>query len=126
MGKINITADNKCSFCSGTTCCSYFTQQVDTPRSKADFQTLLWQIAHEKVELYQDEDGWFLIINNRCHFLEGDGRCGIYEQRPTICREHDNEWCEYDELAEKHFKRHFTSYQALLKYCKKRFKRWDG
>lgn len=123
--KIKITSENKCSFCQGSKCCSYFTQQIDAPRSKDDFQTLLWQIAHQNIEIYQDEDGWFLLINNRCQFLQRDGSCGIYQQRPTICREHDNEWCEYDEPAEKHFKRHFTSYNELLKYCRKRFSRWD-
>lgn len=125
MSKIEITPENKCSFCKGSKCCSYFTQQVDTPRSKADFHTLLWQIAHHDVEIYQDEDGWFLLINNRCQFIETDGRCGIYQQRPAICREYENDWCEYDEPAEKHFKRHFTDYPSLLKYCQKRFKKWN-
>ena len=125
MGKLKVTTENKCTLCEGSKCCSYLTQQVDTPRSKEDFHTLLWHIAHQGVEIYQDEDGWFLLISNRCQFIEKDGRCGIYEQRPTVCREHDNEWCEYDEPAEQHFKRHFTSYQQLLKYCKKRFKKWN-
>jgi len=87
MTKIKITPENKCSFCKGTKCCSYFTQQIDTPRSKEDFQTLLWQIAHHNVDIYQDEDGWFLLINNPCQFLEKSGACGIYKDRPTICRD---------------------------------------
>ncbi len=124
MSKIKVTPENKCSFCKGTKCCSYFTQQIDTPRSKDDFHTLLWQLAHQQVEVYQDEDGWFLLINTPCKFILEDGRCGIYQNRPTICREYENDWCEYDEPAEKHFKRHFTEYEILLKYCKQRFKKW--
>jgi Fe-S-cluster containining protein len=124
MSKPEITSANKCSHCTGSKCCSYFTQQIDTPRSKEDFHTLLWQIAHQNVTVYQDEDGWFLLINTPCQFLQDDGRCEIYDTRPTICREYENDWCEYDEPAEKHFKRHFTSYEGLLKYCQKRFKKW--
>jgi hypothetical protein len=121
---VEMTAENKCSFCKGSKCCSYFTQQIDTPRKKSDFQTLLWQIAHRDIEIYKDEDGWFLIINNSCNFILAGGGCAIYDERPTICREYDNDWCEYDEPAEDNFKLHFTNYKSLLKYCKKRFKRW--
>ena len=61
MGKklnVKITTDNKCSFCVGSKCCSYVTQQIDTPRSKDDFETLLWQVSHHNVGAYKDEDGW--------------------------------------------------------------------
>ena len=85
---------------------------------------MLWQISHGDIDIYKDEDGWFLLINNRCmHILPGGG-CGIYETRPQVCRDYSNDYCEYDEPAEKHFELHFTSYDSLLKYCKKRFKTW--
>ncbi len=119
------SSDNKCNRCRESICCRYLTQQIDPPKSKRDFHTLLWQIAHQQVEIYQDEDGWFLLIKTPCSFLQEDGRCGIYHQRPLICQEYDNDWCELDEPAEKHFKRHFTSHQQLLDYCRGRFKKWD-
>ena len=50
MGKkIKITPENKCSFCTASKCCTYVTQQIDTPRSKDEFETLLWQVSHENV-----------------------------------------------------------------------------
>lgn len=127
MGKklnVKITTDNKCSFCVGSKCCSYVTQQIDTPRSKDDFETLLWQVSHHNVGAYKDEDGWFLIFDSRCSHLLPDGRCGIYDVRPEICRNHSNDYCEYDAPAEEGFELYFPDYVTLLKYCKKRFKRW--
>ena len=121
---IKINTENKCGFCTGSKCCSYFTQQIDTPRSKLDFQHVLWQISHRNTRVYQDSDGWFLLIDNPCTHLEHDGRCGIYDTRPQICRDYKNDWCEFDAPAEDGFKRYFQNYDELLAYCKTRFKRW--
>jgi hypothetical protein len=52
-------------------------------------------------------------------------RCGIYADRPQICRGHSNDYCEFDAPAEDGFDLYFPNYQVLLKYCKKRFKRWE-
>ena len=123
---IEITSENKCSFCKGSVCCNYITQQIDTPRKKSDFNFLLWQVAHRDVQIYKDEDGWFLlIVNNPCQYLEADGRCGIYDTRPQICRDYENDYCEYDSPAEEGFELHFRDHEELLAYCRKRFKKWD-
>jgi hypothetical protein len=122
---IKITTENKCGFCTGAKCCTYITQQVDTPRSMHDFDHLLWQVSHHNVRAYKDEDGWYLLVDNACLHLLADGRCGIYETRPMICREHSNDYCEFDTPAEKGFDLYFDGYDALLKYCRKRYKGWD-
>lgn len=122
----DLTPETKCGFCTNSKCCTYITQAIDTPRSKADFDLLLWQISHKNVQIYQDSDGWFLIIDNSCLHLQEDGGCGIYEARPQICREHSNDFCEFDAPATDGFKRYFENYEALLSYCKKRFKRWGS
>ena len=119
------STQNKCSRCTNSKCCTYVTQQIDTPRSMDEFDVLLWQLSHRDVQLYKDEDGWFLIINTPCLHLLPDGGCGIYEVRPKICREHSNDYCEYDAPAEEGFEKFFDGYESLLKYCKKRFKGWD-
>ena len=116
---------SKCDLCSNSKCCTYVTQQVDTPRSKYDFEVLLWQVSHDGVGAYKDDDGWFVIFETRCQHLLGDGRCNIYEQRPTICRSHSNDYCEYDAPAEDGFDLYFPDYDALLQFCRKKFKRWS-
>ncbi|MEE8365542.1 MAG: YkgJ family cysteine cluster protein [Gammaproteobacteria bacterium] len=115
----------KCGLCTHSTCCTYVTQQIDTPRSKYDFEILLWQVSHRGVGAYKDEDGWFVMFDTVCGHLEADGYCGIYEDRPTICRSHDNDFCEYDAPAEDGFELYFPDYPTLLAYCKKRFKKWS-
>ena len=121
---IRITAESKCDLCTGSKCCTYVTQAIDTPRSKAEFEHLLWQVSHHNVEAYKDEDGWFVMFNSPCAHLQPDGRCGIYEHRPTICREHSNDFCEYDAPAEEGFELYFPDYETLLAYCRRRFRTW--
>lgn len=122
---VAVTPENKCSFCRGSLCCSYITQRIDTPRSKDEFDHLLWQLAHREVQAYKDEDGWFLVVNNRCRHLLAEGGCGIYDSRPQICRDHSNDYCEYDAPAEDGFELFFADYDSLLQYCRKRFRNWD-
>ena len=88
--EINAEFDSteKCDLCTNSTCCTYVTQQIDTPKSKYDFEILLWQVSHKGVGAYKDEDGWFVMYDAPCSHLEMDGRCGIYDDRPTICRTH--------------------------------------
>lgn len=123
--KPKITPENKCSFCVGSKCCTYITQHISTPRSMDEFEHLLWQVSHANVQIYKDEDGWFLLLNTPCLHLQEDGRCGIYEERPGICRNHTNDYCEYDAPAEEGFKLFFDNYESLLKHCRKKFKSWD-
>ena len=114
----------KCDLCTNSKCCTYVTQQIDTPRSKYDFEILLWQVSHDGVGAYKDDDGWFVIFEGRCQHLLADGRCNIYQIRPAICRSHSNDYCEYDAPAEDGFDLYFPDYDSLLRYCKKKFKRW--
>lgn len=119
-----LTSKTKCSYCIGTKCCRYITQQIDTPRKKSEFQVMLWQISHKSVEFYKDSDGWFIMFFTPCEHLDDYGGCGIYENRPDICRDYSNDYCEYDFPAEEGFKLYFKNYNELLTYCRKRFKKW--
>ncbi len=117
---------NKCSRCRGSTCCTYTTEALGTLRSKTDFDHLLWQVSHAGVEAYRDRDGWYLLIRGGCEHLQANGACGIYATRPQVCRDYQNDWCEYDEPAETHFLHHFRNHAELLAYCRRRFKRWGS
>lgn len=118
------TNSNKCRQCPNRKCCQYVTQQIDTPRKKIDFQALLWQVSHEQVEVYKDSDGWFLLFISPCTHLDERGHCQIYTQRPAVCQDYDNDYCELDAPAEEGFDLYFQNYQQLLAYCQKRFKKW--
>lgn len=116
-----MTPETKCNFCTNSKCCTYITQGIDAPRSKSDFDHLLWQISHAGIGIYKDSDGWYLLVETRCRHLESDGRCRIYDHRPQVCREYSNDYCEFDEPAEQHFELFFQDYDALHRYYRKRF-----
>jgi len=122
---VDITPENKCGFCTNSKCCTYITAEIDTPRAMEDFDHLLWQLSHRDVQLFKDEGGWYLLINNTCNHLLGDGRCAIYDDRPRICREYSNDFCEFDEDSEKNFELFFDGYDALHRYVRRRFRTWD-
>ena len=94
--EVETAAWDKCSRCPGDKCCRYITQAIDTPRSIDDFDHLAWQMVHKNVQVYKDEDGWFLLVMNTCQFLQKDGRCAIYETRPQLCRDYSNDYCISD------------------------------
>ena len=107
--------DNKCERCTRSICCNSINQQVPTPRSKSDFDHLLWQVAHEGINLFE----------TRCAHLQTDGFCGIYDKRPAVCRDYSNDFCELDESIPEGSEIFFSTYEQLEQYCRKRFKHWD-
>ncbi len=46
--------------------------------------------------IYVEKGTWYLLVMSRCNYLTGDNRCGIYFNRPKICREYTTANCEYD------------------------------
>ncbi len=120
-----IAIDKKCSKCKKSICCNSINQKIPTPKSKEDFDHLIWQVAHENINIFKDSDGWFLHIQSRCMHLGPNGACGIYDTRPWVCREYDNDFCEFDESIEQASELFFASPKKLEKYCRKRFKKWD-
>ena len=121
---IKITAENKCGFCTNSYCCTYVIEELTAPKSKEDYEHMLWQVSHEGVEVYKDDEGWWMMMSGRCTHLQKDGSCGIYDVRPQICRDHTNDYCEFDSPPQDDYDLYFPDYETLLKYCKKRFKRW--
>ncbi|MBN1409979.1 MAG: YkgJ family cysteine cluster protein [Spirochaetales bacterium] len=113
---------NRCAQCTKS-CCKYFTVKIETPRSKLDFDNLLWKMYHKNVKIFNDRDGWFLLIDNPCVHLSRSGKCTIYSNRPIVCRRHSNLDCEFTRKDDKGVL-HFKDYLALDKYCRKRFKNW--
>lgn len=120
-----IIIDKKCAKCKKSICCVSINQKIPAPKSREDFDHLLWQVSHENINIFKDADGWFLKIDTRCSHLLDGGVCGIYDTRPWVCREYDNDFCEFDESIEEASELYFSTYKKFEKYCRKRFKRWD-
>ena len=45
----DMTPETKCSFCTQQICCTYTTQEIDTPRAIDDFDHMLWQMTHQGI-----------------------------------------------------------------------------
>jgi uncharacterized protein len=85
-----------CNHC-GAKCCQYFALPIDTPKVWQDFDYIRWYLLHERSAIFTDEGSWYLLVQNRCMHLRGDNLCGIYEDRPQICRDYTTANCEYDD-----------------------------
>ncbi|MSR12374.1 MAG: YkgJ family cysteine cluster protein [Gammaproteobacteria bacterium] len=120
-----ITIDKKCTKCTQSICCVSINQPIKAPKSREDFDHLLWQVSHENISVFKDSDGWFLLIATRCSHLGEGGVCNIYDQRPWVCRDYKNDFCEFDESIEAASTYFFSSYLQLEEYCRKRFKNWE-
>lgn len=84
-----------CDFCTGK-CCQYFSLPIDTPHTWDDYDSIRWYLAHGQTLVYVHDETWFLMVTTVCQYLLEDNRCGIYLNRPKICREYTTDDCEYD------------------------------
>jgi Fe-S-cluster containining protein len=109
----------QCAQCLPAKCCKYFSLQIDTPRSKRDYDDLLWMLAHRHVSVYVDDKVWYLMVHTSCSFLDAaTNMCKIYETRPQMCREHSVDDCEWHGPYD--FEEHFRSYAELADWMKKK------
>lgn len=86
-----------CTLCEHCTalCCEYIALPLDIPETKRDFDDIRWYLMHEGISVFVEEGDWYIQIRARCRNLREDFRCGIYETRPSICREYKAEDCDY-------------------------------
>jgi uncharacterized protein len=84
-----------CDSCTGK-CCRYFSLPIDSPATWDEFDSIRWYLAHGQTMVYVDKGQWYLLVMTRCKYLTADDRCGIYLNRPKICRDYTTDNCEYD------------------------------
>jgi Fe-S-cluster containining protein len=105
-----------CKECIPAKCCMYLSIEIDEPETIKDYDDLLWIIAHRGVEIYMDDDRWYVMVQNHCRFYDPEKRCLIYTKRPRICREHTWKECEFKDDYD--FKLYFHNYEELERYIK--------
>lgn len=76
-------------------CCTYVAVGVNAPTSPRYASDMLWYLYHEHVTVHRDVDGdWSVVFATRCRNLGVDLCCGVYAERPHICRVFDESGCE--------------------------------
>jgi Fe-S-cluster containining protein len=84
-----------CSYCTAR-CCRYFALPIDAPKTWKDFDNIRWYMMHGRVGVFVDQGTWYLVVYADCQNLRSDNLCGVYEDRPEICRAYSTSGCEYD------------------------------
>ena len=103
-----------CDFCTGV-CCRYFSLPIHNPTTWNDFDTIRWFLAHAKTVIYVEKEQWYILVNTTCQYLLPDNRCGIYLNRPQICREYTTDNCEYD--SQWSFEKIFETPEQVWEYA---------
>ena len=103
-----------CDYCVGK-CCRYFSLPIETPATWDDYDAIRWYLAHGQTMIYVDKGTWYLLVMSRCGYLQADNRCGIYHDRPKICREYTTDDCEYD--TDWSFERMFERPEQIWEYA---------
>jgi uncharacterized protein len=85
-----------CSYCSAK-CCKYFALPIETPSEWADFEYIRWFLLHDRAAVFTEKGDWYLLVYTRCKHLRDDNLCGIYDERPQVCRDYSTVDCEYED-----------------------------
>ncbi|MBI2825816.1 MAG: YkgJ family cysteine cluster protein [Planctomycetia bacterium] len=85
-----------CDHCSAK-CCKYFALPIDTPKTREEFDYLRWYLLHDQATAFVEDGSWYLLVHTVCKHLRPDNRCGIYNERPQVCREYSTTNCEYED-----------------------------
>jgi uncharacterized protein len=100
-------------------CCRYFGLPIDNPKTVEDFDNIRWYLMHESVVVFVEKKQWYLGVMTRCKNLQPDNRCGIYEERPRICREFTTDNCDFHG-AEYDYEHLFTSSEQLRAFAEEK------
>ncbi|MDG5815998.1 YkgJ family cysteine cluster protein [Chitinispirillales bacterium ANBcel5] len=122
--KKSLKNENPCSQCDAH-CCKHVAVQIDTPEDKSDYDTIRWYLLHRDVWVSIDHsEDWLIEFRTPCQHILPDYKCGIYENRPTICREYpaEDEICEAvsDELSYTHLFKTVEDFESYLNKIKKK------
>jgi Fe-S-cluster containining protein len=107
-----------CKQCHGT-CCTYVAIEIDCPTTLEDFENIRWYCAHQKVWVFKDAGSWYVAFDAVCEKLQSDFSCGIYPNRPKVCRDHKFGECDY--YLRGAFEVELRSLDEVDAYLRKRF-----
>src|SRR4029077_21104869 len=62
-----------------------------------DYDSIRWYLAHGRTMIYVEKAQWYLLVMTGGRYLTSEDRCGIYLNRPKICRDYTTANCEYDD-----------------------------
>lgn len=103
-----------CSYCTGK-CCRYIALPIETPTTWSDFDSIRWYLSHDDISVFVESGVWYVMVHRNCRHLRPDHRCGIYEHRPQVCRDHKIDDCEYED--DYNYERLFETDDQIWEYA---------
>lgn len=83
-----------CLKCEGR-CCRDLAMPATRPRTRYEIDLMKWYLHFETVNIFIRNHRWFILIDgSKCMHLDDEGLCSDYEERMTVCREHNPPECE--------------------------------
>ena len=90
---LNKASDHPRTNCSK--CCEYVAIEIDEPTTMKDYDHMVWYLYHRHISWVVDwEKSWYIKFESRCENLTPTGMCGVYDHRPSICKDFDWRECE--------------------------------
>ncbi|MBI1827004.1 MAG: YkgJ family cysteine cluster protein [Planctomycetes bacterium] len=83
-----------CEHCTAA-CCRYVAVPLDKPRRPKDYDDVRWYLMHDGITVFIEDGDWYIQFQTKCRNLQLDHRCGIYTERPVICRDYEPGECDY-------------------------------
>ncbi len=107
-----------CDQCNGA-CCRSLCVPIAKPKTKTEYEDILWYLYHKNVWIQIDHDGdWFVEFLTECTHLDKEtGFCKIYENRPSICRDYKVKDCVRNKPEHKSI---FKSPKEYLEFLKEK------
>jgi len=103
-----------CDECRGE-CCRVLVIEIDTPKTRDDYEDIKWYLYHPGVSVYIDmNNAWNVQFNTKCKYLDENGRCLIYDKRPPVCKKAKVEECQKNKREVKYFFASVEEYEAWL------------
>ncbi|MFH1972279.1 MAG: YkgJ family cysteine cluster protein [archaeon] len=107
-----------CDQCDGE-CCRDVTVELDEPEDMKDWEDIRWMVAHENVSVYLDnEDDWVVEFRTPCTQLDKNNKCKIYNKRPDMCKNHEEDNCVKNGEGDVH-KLKFDTIEEVDEYIEK-------
>ncbi|MBU1975380.1 MAG: YkgJ family cysteine cluster protein [Nanoarchaeota archaeon] len=106
--------------CDGCTlCCEHVALEIDVPEDLKDYEEIVWYVLHKDVSVFIDDEGcWYIQFEGKCTQLD-NGKCNLYNKRPYLCRDYNQDDCVKYGEGEPHVWK-FDNREQFLEYVKKK------